>query len=216
MKSRGLVSLVFDDGYTSVFSNIVPLLEKYALPGVFAIALDGNRIAETENRPVTPLTDWLALASRGHEIAAHSVTHRNLTTLSTAELEIELDQPVTQLHATTLVYPGGAFDAQVKQMAALHYQAARTTRKGFSTLPPIDRYALPTYNFTKDNFSAWQANLLASWAWLTDSWLLETYHLVGDPDPAMVHNVPLADFEQHLKFLSWLPVRVDTIKNILV
>ncbi|MBI4022157.1 MAG: polysaccharide deacetylase family protein, partial [Candidatus Andersenbacteria bacterium] len=87
---RGCVTLVFDDGYTDVYNQVVPLLDQFGLPGVFAIPLDHSHIEQTEGYTVTPWPAWLNVRQRGHEIAAHSVTHADLTQLAPAQLDDEL------------------------------------------------------------------------------------------------------------------------------
>src|SRR5687767_7922458 len=126
MKQRGMVTFVFDDGYQAVYEEVVPLLDQHHLPAVFAVPLQTEAVARSEGEATLPIDVWRALQSRGHEIAAHSVTHRNLTTLSPAELATELAEPAKVLNATTLVYPGGAHNETVREAAKQYYRAART------------------------------------------------------------------------------------------
>jgi len=212
---RGIVTLVFDDGYESIFNTVVPVLDKYSLPGVFAVSLDGEKISATEKRPVTSWTEWLSIKNRGHEIASHAVTHANLTKLSTSELTEELKESRDKLSADTIVYPGGAYNDQVLAEAKKHYQAGRTVKRGFENVVPADPMQLKTFNFSRRNFSLLKVNLLAIWAWLTNSWLIETYHLVDDNDSNVMHNVPLKDFASHVRLLSRLPIHVRTIKDVI-
>lgn len=201
-RNKGVITFVFDDGYQHIFDEVVPLLDRYQLPGVFAIPLN------TPN-----WQQWLALSARGHEIAAHSVTHENLTQLSDQQLADELNQPAQALGATTLVYPGGAYDDRVMKVAAKYYTAARTVQRGFETVPPRERYQLKTFNWTRRNFSLWKANALAMWASLTNTWLIETYHIVSDQPTDETHAVSQAAFARHLAFVSHLPLAVRTIRE---
>jgi peptidoglycan/xylan/chitin deacetylase (PgdA/CDA1 family) len=213
-RHRGTVTLVFDDGYTAVYKNVMPLLDQYGIPGVFAVALEHTAIEQTENRPVTPWREWLKLQEQGHEIAAHSVSHRNLTNLSADELTRELREPASALSAHSLIYPGGAYSHNVIEEAKKYYRAARTVNRGFERKTSAHPWELKTYNFTRHNFSPWRANALATWAHLADRWLIETYHLVDDHESEKEHAVRLSDFASHLKFLSKLPVDVVTIKTM--
>ena len=211
MKKRGAVTFTFDDGYAEVFKNVPPLLERYKFPGVFAVAINHQKIENTEHRTCRPWRDWLALKARGHEIAAHSVNHVNLTTLSNEELERELREPAETLNATTLVYPGGSYDDRVAVQAKKFYTSARTVKRGLETLPSRDPMRLTSYNWTKHNFSPAKANLLAFWAYATNSWLIETFHMVSDGDVALAHSVRTSDLDRHLNFVAKLPVIVRTI-----
>lgn len=212
---RGVVTFTFDDGYAEVFKNVPPLLERYNFPGIFAVAINHNKIEKSENRSCTPWQEWLALKTRGHEIAAHSVNHTNITKLSDHELERELREPVEKLDTKTLVYPGGAYDDRVIRQARKFYAAARTVRRGLETLPPRDRMRLASYNWTKHNFSPGKANLLALWAYVTGSWLIETFHMVSDTDVVLAHSVKADGLDKHLSFVAKLPIHVRTISQVI-
>ncbi|MEX1997109.1 MAG: polysaccharide deacetylase family protein [Candidatus Andersenbacteria bacterium] len=214
MKTRGAITFVFDDGYQVIHEVVVPLLDRLALPGVFAIPLTTKTVAQTEDRPVTPWQQWQHIHAR-HEIAAHSIDHLNLTTCDSTQLAHQLQEPQQTLHATTLVYPGGAFNQTVQQAASSYYTAARTVQRGLSTLPPRQPLQLPTYNFTRHNFSVSRANYLATVAWVTNRWLIETYHLIDNNEHEKLHAVKLDDFTRHLQFVKYLPVRVSTIRDIM-
>jgi peptidoglycan/xylan/chitin deacetylase (PgdA/CDA1 family) len=211
---RGCITLVFDDGYEHIFSRVVPLLAKYKLHGVFAIPLNADQIAHETGYPMRPWSQWVTLRDTGHEIAAHSVRHVDLTTLAEPQLLAELREPHQKLGATTLVYPGGAHNDMVVTETKKYYTAARTVRYGFEQLPPADPWRLKTVNFTRDNFTVLRANALAAWAWLTSKWLIETYHVVDSP-AHLTHAIPLTEFERHLRFISSLPITNKTITEAL-
>ena len=173
MGTRGTITLVFDDGYQAVYDDVVPLLEGAQLPGVFAIPLTAP--AGKATPPTASAAAWRPLADRGHELAAHSVSHTDLTQLADHELDRELREPAETLGATTLVYPGGAFDDRVVRTAKRYYEAARTTTWGFETVPPHDSMRLKTVNYSKRNWSLLKANARVLWAWLTGAWLIETF-----------------------------------------
>lgn len=207
------LTLVFDDGYQHIFDTVLPELNRRHLSGVFAVPLDGKAVAASEHLPTTPWESWL-LHAHGHEIAAHSSSHRDLTTLSDDELIRELAEPATKLGATTLIYPGGAYDARVIAAARQHYTAARTVRYGFATIPPHDWYQLQTVNYTRSNWSLLRANARVLWAILTNRWLIETYHIVSDTITDGQHSVSLSDFKRHLDFIARVPIAVKTIKQV--
>lgn len=214
MATRGIISFVFDDGYELVWQNAVPLFRQHRLPAVFAIPLDGKKLEKTEQRAVRPWQQWLPLKEEGFEIASHSVTHPNLKKVSDEQLDYELVESVKALGATTLIYPGGAVDDRVAQAAARHYTAGRTVHYGFEKKRPNNPMMLKSYNFSRNNFSVMKANALALWAFMTDTWLIETYHMVDDHDADMVHTVKTRDLARHLAFVARLPVEVKTIQAV--
>lgn len=62
----GFVSFTYDDGLDSQFDAAAPQLEAAGLRGTFYLTWDNIR---------RRLADWRALATRGHELANHTVTH---------------------------------------------------------------------------------------------------------------------------------------------
>lgn len=215
MRTRGAISLVFDDGYEVVYQHVLPLLNRWQIPAVFAVPLDHEAVWRTEGRPTVPWEQWQSVRDAGHELAAHGISHRSFTGLDQATLREELAVPARTLPATTLVYPGGGINAAVKQAAGTYYQAARSTIYGIESLPPRDALALRTVNYTRNNFSLARANWRALWACTTNQWLIETYHLVDDSENARVHSVGLTAFRHHLAFIRRLPVRFVTIAGAL-
>jgi peptidoglycan/xylan/chitin deacetylase (PgdA/CDA1 family) len=214
MKTRGAITLVFDDGYEHILRTIVPLLNKLNIPAVFAIPLD-PKTDTMDGQKLAPISAWQAVANQGHEIAAHSISHKDLTLLTPSQLQVELTQPAKVLGATTLVYPGGAHDNAVVTAASQVYKAARTVKKGFETLPPPQPMRLKTYNFTRRNFSLYKANVLALWACLTNSWLIETYHIISSDNANSKYAVSQDEFLRHVTFIKKLPITIATIKDII-
>lgn len=213
--TRGVITLVFDDGYEAVYNSVVPLLRRYRTPAVFALPLNSKKLEATEQHKIKPWQEWQHLRDEGHELAAHSVTHTNLTKLSDEELRVELKNPSITLQTTTLIYPGGAFDDRVAHSAASYYIAARTTQRGFETLPPQNSLQLKTFNFTRNNFTVLKANVFALWACITNSWLIETYHMINENDREMIHTVRTHKFAKHLQFINKLPVKIQTIQDVM-
>lgn len=215
MNKRGVITLVFDDGYQKVYTEVVPLLAAYNVRAVFSVPLlpENNKIA---GEKITSSEKWLTAAKKyGHEIAAHSISHTDLTTLSSAALKKELTVPAKELKASTIVYPGGAHNEAVVTIAKKTYSAGRTVLHGLETLPPKDRMRLSTINFTKKNFSVARANIRALQAFLQNKWLIETYHMVSATASPLVHSVVLDDLEAHLDFVTSLPVKISTIRDLV-
>ncbi len=132
--TEGFVSLNFDDGWKSSYQSAVPILDaaglrstQYIITGRFSFPAYLNQ-AET-----------LDLYQRGHEIGAHTRTHRDLTTLSEAELTAEVSgsrQDLLDLGiapVATFAYPFGAYNASttpIIQQAG--FVGARTSDGGFN------------------------------------------------------------------------------------
>lgn len=212
---RGVVTFVFDDGYERVYQNAVPLLRQHKFPAVFALPLEGRKLAKTEQRKIKPWPEWVSIKSEGHELASHSVTHPDLTKCADEALARELAEPARILGSKTLVYPGGSFDDRVVETARQYYTAGRGVKRGFETIPPRDPMRLKSINWSRRNWRVWKANLFALWAWLTNRWLIETFHMIDGDDEPMVHTVKTADLARHMALVAKLPVRVQTIRAVM-
>jgi len=203
---------VFDDGYEEVFSDVLPLLKKYNLRGVFAVPTGIN---ELDSRALAPWQNWMQITADGHELASHGVNHKDLTELKEGELERELREPAEVLRATTIVYPGGAHNKHVVGVAQKHYKAGRTVLRGFENLSPKQVMRLKTFNYTKRNFRRAVVSARVIWAWLANKWLIETYHLVGHGNKEAIYNIDKDAFEWHLKMVSKIPISNKTIKEVV-
>lgn len=148
------VAITFDDGYQSVLTNALPVLQKYAFTAtVFIISQQRTNKwrGQPNSVPQRDLLDWdeiRMLHDQGCEIGSHTRTHPALThiPLSDAEHEIERSQDEieqrTGVKPTTFCYPYGAMNDAVKADVARHYQCAVGTRLALLGANE-DRYALP-------------------------------------------------------------------------
>lgn len=213
--TRGALTLVFDDGYQEVYEQVLPLLRRFGIKAVFAIPVETKVVEASEHATLASFDEWRrACATEGHELAAHGVTHRALTTLNEVELAQELRQSQEKTGATTLVYPGGAVDDRVRTAASQIFRAARTTRWGTEDLPPEDPFLLSTLNATGQNFHWWKFRPRELSMLLTGGWVIETFHRVTK-HPRALHDVSLHDFEKHLQWLRRLSLRITTICDIV-
>lgn len=204
MNKRGVITLVFDDGYQEILDHVIPLLDYYGIEGVFAVP--------TSN---TNLESWKRACANKHEFAGHGITHKNLTMMPDNILKEELEVPVRELYATSIVYPGGAYNDEVMNIAKKYYTAGRTVMFGLETIPPKNPYELHTINYTKKNFSLLRANMYALVACIQNKWLIETFHMVSPTISDQKHFVYLQDLEAHLDFITSLPIDVKTIRNTI-
>ena len=215
MHKRGAISFVFDDGYEHIYKNVLPILESVNIPAVISVTLKGETFGDSTHVPRRPWQDWLNIRNNGHEIASHTVSHKDLKTLSTHELEFELGDSAKALGASTIVYPGGGISDDIIKIASKYYTAGRGIIHGFEPLTPENPMQLHTLNYRSDNFSVLKANLYAFMAFLKNQWIIETYHVVSDSEPDIHHCVKLADFKRHINFVKELPINATTIANLI-
>jgi peptidoglycan/xylan/chitin deacetylase (PgdA/CDA1 family) len=84
---RGLVSITLDDGGPSQFTAARPALNARGIPATYFLVTEGVRNGWADYMTVQQVQTLIA---EGNELAAHTMTHRDLTTLSATEVETEL------------------------------------------------------------------------------------------------------------------------------
>jgi peptidoglycan/xylan/chitin deacetylase (PgdA/CDA1 family) len=119
------VSLTFDDSLPSQLSLVIPALNSYGMKGTFYVVTDS---VDSDNS----WSSWAAAAAMGHEIGSHTLDHPDLTTLSSSQLQAELQQSKAIIEAQiptqkclTIAYPFGSENATVEAASQKVYMASR-------------------------------------------------------------------------------------------
>jgi len=123
------VALTFDDGYLSQLKYAI-MLYKLDITGTFFL-ITGLR--EYMGRKLIVSEDVIReIVNMGHEVGSHTHTHRDLTKLSTSEVEEEfrLSKSVVEKLADCdsigIAYPFGAFNYKVIEIARKYFLYGRT------------------------------------------------------------------------------------------
>ncbi len=149
------VLITFDDGFSGLIDQAAPILATYGLHAtIFVVTgcLGGTANWTGEDplvrRPTLDRDHIARLVAMGLDFGAHSISHRNLTTLDSAEVEEEIAGSIDQLAAITgrkvwaFAYPYGAMNEMVRAIAAKYAPLAFATTEGLSKAG-VDRWALP-------------------------------------------------------------------------
>jgi peptidoglycan/xylan/chitin deacetylase (PgdA/CDA1 family) len=147
--SSTMVSFTYDDDNTSDYSVVFPLFQSKGVKGTCFII--SSHIVEGSDEHL----HYLEMQEAGWEIASHTKTHPNLTTLGSDDLVEELDGSKYDLETLgfvirTIAYPGGAQNSMVRQYAARDYEAARIVTH-YGHIPKTNSYALPGYEADDDS-----------------------------------------------------------------
>jgi peptidoglycan/xylan/chitin deacetylase (PgdA/CDA1 family) len=176
---EGMVSINFDDGWTSQHTNALPILEAANLSASFYIITQvlgkGGYMTESQVRDI---------AARGHDIGAHTRTHPHLPQISREQMEDEIVGSKSDLEAmgisiATFAYPYGEFNDDAEEIVRSNFRGARIVQEGLNTRS-TDAYLLRTESLERttsiEQIRQWVDSAIAN-----NAWLILSFHQV---DPA--------------------------------
>ena len=143
--SERVVALTFDDGLLSVYEHALPIIASYGFPAtVFVVSDYCGRSNAWPSQPARvarqPLMGWSKLRElvrAGVRPGCHTRSHPDLQSLTSSGISEEVIgakariEDVLGVPVDTFAYPCGAFDAQVRALAAANFSLACTTTLGF-------------------------------------------------------------------------------------
>lgn len=140
--AKSAFALTFDDGFKAHYQHAFPVLQKYNLQGTFFVN-SGNLVkrGETQKERYGFWEDFKEMSEAGHEIASHSLSHQNLTSVDYDVLENELKKDKENIETfigkpcLTHAYPYCLHNETVDQMAAPLFIAARQCGSVFNSIP---------------------------------------------------------------------------------
>jgi peptidoglycan/xylan/chitin deacetylase (PgdA/CDA1 family) len=136
------IVLSFDDGYLSDYTVGLPTLRRHHWPGVLDLAV--------RNLAPGDIAPWQVrrLIAAGWEVAAHTISHVDVTTLGPAQLHHEVAGSRAALRRMFGVpvdffcYPLGRYDAQaIAAVRAAGFHGATTENEGVAR--PSEAFTLP-------------------------------------------------------------------------
>lgn len=198
---EAIITFTFDDGYASVYTKALPILEKYGYVGtVFVIT---SRIGTSGYMDSWQLLD---LQRRGWEIGSHSHTHCFLTELSEDQLTYELLTSKSILESLGLkifgfASPGGRYNERTIEEIARYYSYHRTSwPAGLNPIPLTeteDKYRLLSVSIeastTLEEAKAWVLRAKEE-----KKWLIFLFHRL---DESGEYNWPSWQFEELVYFI---------------
>lgn len=176
--NTGLVTLWFDDGWTSQYTVAGPILKKYGFNGTIAIT---TGLVGYEAYVTWPQIKRLQFD--GWELTAHSRDHNcNPENLTPEELEAEIigslqDFRNQGLKVDHYVAPCGIYDHGVMEMVKREFLSLRNSDYEVNPLPVVDPYDIKghaiTPTTTLDEISEWIDEAVS-----TQGWLILMFHQV--------------------------------------
>lgn len=203
-----LISVSFDDGWSSVYTTAKPILDELKIKTTQNIIADSFRSLLSG---YMNLGEVKQLDQEGHEIASHSIRHCNLARLSNENLEYDIKASKLLLESEFdsirgLAYPYGSYNQRVEDVAKAEYDYVRTTMAGYNGLL-MDRHELRSVTIspemTVDEFKS-----MIDFAISNRLWVNIIYHKVGNaPD---VYGITPGALKEQLTYLKSKPVRIVT------
>ena len=141
--------LTFDDGWKSQYTNAKPILDAYGYKASFGIICED--VGKADHMSWEEIN---TLEEEGHDIGAHSMTHRSMTEISLEEMEVEvsgskqclIDNGIEDVNYFSYPKNEGSADKAVVDTVSQHYDLARTGNDplmylrcdGFTETPQTD------------------------------------------------------------------------------
>jgi peptidoglycan/xylan/chitin deacetylase (PgdA/CDA1 family) len=215
--SAPLISITFDDGWSSIYTNGLPLLKKYGL--VSTQYLISGKL-NTANYMTTAQAQ--AFFNAGSEIGSHTITHPDLTTLTSGQLTTELGGSQSALQqlfganvAKDFATPYGTYDPMVLSAVHQYYQSHRSTDVGYNSKDTFNPYDILVQdiepNTIPSEVAAWVAKAKAD-----NTWLVLVFHQVSNTTDPSNYAVSPANLNTELSNIAQSGVSVETISQALV
>lgn len=211
---RPRLSLTFDDGWLSAFTNGASLLNKYGYEGTFYL-----------NPSVIDTKDFMSsaqvqdLRNNGHQIASHGYKHLNFTTLDRAVIDYQLSyaaQYFNQVHGLQSIdfaAPFGGNDAQLAFYAHKYYTSLRGTDPGVNTKQNFNPYNIRVLYVGKSVTLAHLEDEIADTK-ANNGWLVLVYHRI-EPTGNAETIVSPTQLQQQLDAIKRSGVLVEPVSAAL-
>jgi peptidoglycan/xylan/chitin deacetylase (PgdA/CDA1 family) len=181
---RPLISVTFDDGWRTQYTNALPLLCQYKIPATFYLV---SKYIE-RGYPDYLLPNMVSkLVESGMEIGDHTVDHPSLPLLSSAAAEAEIADSKTYLEqfgsVVDFASPYGAVNDEDIRLIKKLYQSHRSTDVGVNTADEFDPYNLMcvTIDANEQTGSFTQIQPFIDVAIKTGTWLILAFHQIAAP-----------------------------------
>ncbi|HEX5928198.1 MAG TPA: polysaccharide deacetylase family protein [Solirubrobacterales bacterium] len=188
-KSKATISFAFDDGHASTISRGLKKLSAYRYPATAYVIADivGNpNVVTLEQLYELRNQHHWEIGGHSYSIAAHNLPD-GLTDLDPAELEAEMDNMRDWLdengfRRTSMAYPKGAQNRDVRQYVARDFCFGRVTARGPETLPPRGNFTIRGWSINGLETKAPEVEATIDKAAADGTWLILSFHdLVGGP-----------------------------------
>lgn len=215
-----LISVTFDDGWESIYSNGLEVFDRYKIRTTQYI-LSGT----FDEINYFSIEQVKSLQNLGHDIGSHTIDHPNLTGLNDAELVRQIKQSKTDLEGlfgpvVDFASPLSAFNERTVSVISDYYRSHRNTFSDTSTVNHMDvnvkdyfdPYNIYAFSVTKHTTIS-ELKMLVQYAKKANGWLVLNYHQIDDSD--MTYSITKDTLEEHMLYLSLTDVKIPTVREVL-
>ncbi|MFI7583245.1 polysaccharide deacetylase family protein [Kocuria sp. M1N1S27] len=176
-----MVSITFDDGWQSVYNRALPLLNEHGFPSTQYV-----NPSTLETPGFMTAAEVRQMHEAGHEIAAHSYEHVDLTSIGPERLNEEMRKSAETLAAAgfdtdDLAPPYGRSDPQVDWYASQYFDIVRGTEQGLNTRQNLESHDLKVFYVTDETTPEELSAALAETS-RANGWLILVYHQIAAPE----------------------------------
>lgn len=211
---KPIITVTFDDGWESVYTDALPILQRDGIPTTqFIIA--GN----FDDPGYLSYDQVKSLHAAGHEIGSHTMSHPDLTKISDSQLVQELANSQATLNTiqpnvVDFAIPYGSVNDHSLAYVKRYYRSARGS-DGEKTFDPalsintkanFDRYNIGAFSVTRDTSLATLKSYI-DYTIAHNGWLVLAYHQIND-DTKDNYGVSEEDFKQQMDMISKMNIRI--------
>jgi len=217
-----LITVTFDDGWESIYTDGMPLLHKYGI-STTQYVLSGV----SEDRNYLSIEQVKAIQKAGHEIGCHSIDHADLTALTTERLEAELHdcKALYEKELGTRIEhfasPYGRSNAETIDAIRRYYRSHRNTdgdiTNGVSDQDVNTKQTFSLYNIhavtVRRDTTVAELQQAIDYTVQNKGWLVLNYHDVTDTNSE--YGLDKAKLEAQLSAISKADARVVTMGQVI-
>lgn len=176
------ITFTFDDGWRSVYDRALSVLKECGAVGTVFVV--------TGYIGYPAYMSWQQLSelySQGWEIASHTVSHTELTQLSSEQIKTELVESKLALEnhgfkVFSFASPSGLYNEDILEAVRQVYLAHRTIDPGIN-YRPIDPYRIKAFDVEKHNLSLDQIFELILEAKRSRGHIVLVFHKIDEEEP---------------------------------
>lgn len=206
--SRPVISIDFDDGWRSGYTNGLPLLNQMGFKATFFI--NGGVLGSSGYMTTAQVK---SLATADEEIGSHSYYHDDLVTLPLSAAQDEISRNYTYLQNLTgqniydFATPYGSYNTPVLDYIMQFHQTQRDTSGKLNYKYNFNSQTIHSILITKETTVAKISNLIQQ-AKTNGAWLIFTYHGIasGGDD----YTITKATLQKQLQAIKKSGVAVET------